>query len=402
MIAALSLVATALAGEYGAACDIFSPIAGTAGFSNGLSAVRIQAQTYGAGEFARRRLRSFTYLAWDMHIVAGAAQVPSYCADTEGKNAGEVYSQPLDLGATNFGLNAPLLRGGPLHSRGHLFYSSSVTQSVMGIRTASWAAPLLNVYPAVSAPLIGRTSASRGLSVYTVDWIGGAYLRSDVVSIQAGYTGTRGLYFDVTQEKVALFVNTVLAGGVSWSNAAYLMGGLQSFDPRVFGLQDKSIGMSSLFYRDLDQSDAPPPRQGEPEERLATNRLKTTHIRQEDMFRRFDVRGAWQFGPEARVREIAAAVHSESWYVRDGFDRDDDVTWYIRAGLVNLPDQPTLGVGGGLRPTLRADYEYQVGSQDVYGLRLSLRMNDPDLLDLYPFAYNALGANFELTYTGSP
>jgi hypothetical protein len=25
-------------------------------------------------------------------------------------------------------------------------------------------------------------------------------------------------------------------------------------------------------------------------------------------------------------------------------------------------------------------------------------MNDPELLDLYPFAYNALGVNVELTY----
>lgn len=400
MIVALSAALSASAGEYGEACSIFAPIAGTAGFENGLSAVRIQAQTYGAGEFARRRLRKLTWLAWDMHAVAGAAMVPSYCTDTEGKHAGEVYSQPLDLGATNFGLNIPLISRGPLNSRAHVFYASSVTQSVMGARALSWSAPMLNVYPAVAAPLIGRTSASRGLAVYTLDWIGGAYLKSDVISIQAGYTGTRGLYLDLTQEKVALFVNTVLADGVSLTDAAYLMGGLQSFDPRALGVDDEKIGMSSLFYRNLDQSDEPPGR-AQPDERVPRSRLKTTHLRQEDILRRFDVRAAWQFGEQSKIREIAAAVHSESWYTREDMDRSEEKTWYVRLGLVNLPDQPTLGVDGGIRPTVRADYEYQIGSQDVYGLRFSLRMNDPDLLDLYPFAYNALGVNFELTYTGS-
>jgi hypothetical protein len=396
------LAQAALAGTFGRACDVYAPIAGTAGFSNGLAAIRTQAATYGAGEFARRRLRGLTFYAWDMHVVVGAAQVPAICSDTVGKYAGKVYSQPLDMGATNLGLNLPLLDDGPFNSRAHVFYASSVTQSNMSDRAASWSLPLFNLYPATFAPLVGRTSMGRGLSVYALDWIGGAYLKSDIVSVQAGYTGTRGLYFDVTQEKVALFVNTVVSDGIQLSDAAYLMGGVQAFDPSQLGLGSDKVGTSSLFYRDLDQSDGPQETEEVeevPEVRRAKNRLKTTHIRQEDMFRMLDVRATWQFGPQARLRELAAAIHSDNWYTREGEERDEDKTWYLRAGLLDMPDEPLLGVKGGLRPTLRGDYEHKVGSEG-FGLRMSLRMNDPDLLDLYPFAYNALGFNFELSYTG--
>jgi hypothetical protein len=388
------LAQSALAGTFGVACDVYAPIAGTAGFDNGLAAIRTQAATYGAGEFARRRLRGLTFYAWDMHVVVGAAQVPAYCSDLEGKYAGKVYSQPLDMGATNLGINLPLLDDGPFNSRAHVFYASSVTQSNMGSRAASWSLPLFNLYPAAFAPFVGRTSMGRGLSVYALDWIGGAYLKSDIVSVQAGYTGTRGLYIDVTQEKVALFVNTVVSDGIQLSDAAYLMAGVQAFDPTELGLGSKEVGTSSLYYRDLDQADGPEPR-------IAKNRLKTTHIRQEDMFRLLDVRAAWQFGPQARIRELAAAIHSPGWYTREGEEREEDKTWYLRAGLLNMPDEPLLGVKGGLRPTLRGDYEHRVGYEG-FGLRMSLRMNDPDLLDLYPFAYNALGFNFEMTYEAAP
>lgn len=396
----LSAVAGAQTQKLGA-CESFQPIAGTAGFANGLAAVRTNAATYGAGAFARQRLRGRTYLAMDFHLVAGAAQVPSWCADSEGRISQQLYSQPLDLGATNLGVNLPIFEDGPVNSRLKAFYASSVTASVMGGRYLTWSGPLLNLYPAFLAPVIGRSSTGRGLAVYAVDWIGGATFGSDVVSVQAGYTGTRGLYLDVTQEKVALFVNTVLADGIQWSDASYLMGGISQFDPLELGADVEKVGMTSAFYRDIAQADAPESREVE-EERSLVDRLRTGHFRQEDVLRTFDLRAAWQFGPQGRLRELAAAAHSPEWYPRRDRRRSEDLSWYVRAGVVNLPDQPTLGVDGGVRPTLRADVWYQVGNTDVYGVRIAARMNDPDLLDLYPFAYNALGVNFELTYTGGP
>ncbi len=389
------LVAAASADEMQlSACEFWQPIGGTAGFANGLAAIRTNAQTYGAGAFARERLRGDDVLALDMHVVVGAAQVPVWCSDTTGKHAQSVYSQPLDVGATNLGLAIPLIQDGPLNLRARVFYASSVAQAVMGARALSWSMPLLNLYPAVAAPVIGRSSTGRGLTMYAVDWIGGGYLASDIVSVQAGYTGTRGLYVDVTQEKVALFFNTVLGDGVSLSDAQYLVGGVQQFDVEQLGADDPGFGLVSLFYRDLPQADA--------DEEVGggaglVDRLQTGHFRQEDMFGRYDLRAAWQFGAQGRLRELAVAYHTEGWYQREHRERQEERLFYARAGIVNLPDQPTLGVRGGVRPTARLDYIYDVGTTETLALRASFQYNDPDLLDLYPFAYNALGVHVELT-----
>lgn len=387
------LAASAWATTPFASCETYAPIGGTAGFDNALAAVRTNATTYGAGNFARSRLQEFNFIAWDMHEVFGAAMVPAYCADLEGRIAQEVYAQPVDLFATNLGFRAPILMEGPANSHFEVFYASSVTQSLSGNRAVSWAMPMFNLYPAVTAPFLGRSFAGRGVSVYTVDWIGGATFGSDIVSVQAGYTGTRGFYVDVSQEKVALFVNTILADGIQLSDASYLLGGVDGFDPTEVGLENDDVGLTSLFYRDLPQA-APSEEEERGPRRNVIERLRTGHFRQADMFGRFDVRAAWQFGAQARVRELAAAFHSPDWTPRDTSVTEG--SFYVRVGMVNLPDQPTLGVDGGVRPTIRADWRLQ--NPDAMGVRISLRMNDPELLDLYPFAYNALGVNVELTY----
>lgn len=383
------------------ACDIFQPVAGTAGFVNAIDAIRTNATTYSAGEFARRRLRGQNYLAMDFHVVAGAARVPAWCTGSGygGRRSGEMYFQPLDLGATNFGIDAPLLHDGPLHSSFQLFYASSVTQSNLGARALSWVAPLMNLYPAVGAPLLSGYSNGRGLFTYAVDWIGGAYLQSDVVSVQAGYTGSEGLYLDVTQEKIALFANTVFGDGIRWTDASYLLLGVDQFDPRRFGNDDERFGMTTAFYRDLPSGgtlEAPV----EGVTRRVSERLRTGHLRQEDIGRLLDVRTAYEFGERFRLRELAVAVHTKEWWRRPDQSFTEERNGYLRVGFVHLPDQPLLGVKGGIKPTLRGDYTFQLEEDDVFALRASARMNDPDLLDLYPFAYNALGINVELTYIG--
>ena len=399
---ALLVASVASAGNVWTPCERYAPIGGTAGFDNALAAVRTNAQTYGAGAFARDRLKWRNVAVIDFHIVAGAAQVPTLCDDIEGRNAQSIYRQPLDVAATNLGLALPLLKDGPLNSRFRFFYASSVTQSAIGVRAGSWSLPLMNLYPAAFAPVVGRSSTGRSIQAYAVDWIGGAYFGSDVVSVQAGYTGTRGLYLDVTQEKLALFANTVLSDGVRFDNASYLLAGLQQLDLLELGASEggiaSKVGVMSLFYRDLPQGEAAaeevPAQQDRPG---VIDRLKTGHLRQEDMLDRFDFRAAWQLGGQSRLRELAVAIHSEDWHERRGRKLpDSEAIFYVRAGLVNLPDQPTFGVQGGVRPTLRADVAYKQDGA-VLGVRASARMNDPDLLDLYPFAYNALGINVELT-----
>lgn len=389
-------------------CESYQPIGGTAGHTNGLTAMRTNAATYGAGTFARNRLQGANFMAMDFHYVAGAAQVPSWCADTEGVIAQEVYKQAMDLSATNFGFALPLLEDGPLNSRFRVFYASSVNSSTLGQRGGNIVTPLLNLYPAAAAPVVGNSRSARGLDTYTVEWIGGAYFGSDVVSIQAGYTGQRGLYLDVTQEKIALFFNSIFQGDFDLRSNPYLITGVQRFDPLKVGLDDmRKIGMFSGFYRELPWAGTETIETASlPTGRIvpdgALKKLQTGHIRQEDIYEAFDLRTAWMFGEGGGVRELQVGYHTKGWYqrVEDDFDAGDGA-FNVQAGMINLPDQPLLGVRGGPRPTLRADAVYYGGDNGEVQVRATARMNDPELLDIYPFAYNALGVNFEMTFVGS-
>ena len=76
------LGAAALASAPGMLCENGYPIGGTAGQINGLDAVRTNATTYSAGEFAKRRMLADTSLVMDFHYVAGAASVPGAIAAT--------------------------------------------------------------------------------------------------------------------------------------------------------------------------------------------------------------------------------------------------------------------------------------------------------------------------------
>jgi len=370
------------------ACDIFDPIGGTAGHDNALHATRTNASTYSAGTFARRRLRGLSVAAFDQHVVAGVTRVPSWCRDSEGRIAQEMYLQPVDLSAANLGLGGVLFRDGPLNSRFKVFYAASVTQTTTMPRAVMWTAPIFSLYTLAFAPVVGRSHTGTGVDAYTVDWIGGAYFGSDVISVQAGYTGGQGLYLDVTQEKIALFVNTLFDDGLSLEDANYLMTGIQGFDPAKENILPEEVGVTSAFYRRKTLIDSVEPD--------LVEQLRTGHLQQEDLGGLVDLRAAWQFGDQARLHEASIAVHTRQYIKR--LDRDpDEPQLYLRGGIVNLPDLPTMGVNGGIRPTVHADFKaYSFG--DVKGdVRVSVRVNDPELLVIFPYAYNAVGLNFEIT-----
>ena len=378
------------------ACDITYPIAGTAGFDNARQAVRINANTYAAGAFARRRMRKQVIMAMDAHSVYGVALVPSYCDRDNARRAGQVYMEPLDLHATNIGLNLPLLEDGPLNSKFRLFYASSVTTSTHWSRIGTAFAPMFNLYPAFFAPVVGSSSTGQGLGTYSVDWIGGALFRSDVISVQAGYTGRRGVYADVTQEKVALFVNGVLdelGDGLVAGDLSYWMGGLQDLDLQRTGAPSEA-GVTSLYarslplaQRDLERPDLPLP---------SSQLLRTGHVQQEDVLHMLDLNLAWQFGTESSsLRELTAAWHTEGWVVRDDRALDDGTQGYLRAGVVHLPGQPLRGIKGGVYPMFQGVMRI---TNDDASIKLIAQMNHPDLLDLYPFGVNAFGLAAELTW----
>jgi len=378
-------------------CGFAYPIAGTAGYANGRAAVRTNATTYAAGAFARRRMRGGVIGAMDLHAVYGAAMVPTYCDDPDSNRYETVYLDPLDLYATNVGFKIPIFDGGPADSKLRLFYASSVTTSTNWNRVFTFAAPMFNLYPALFAPVVGSTTTGSGLGTFAVDWIGGAHFRSDVVSVQAGYTGRRGVYADVTQERVALFVNGVvdrLGDGLTVDDLSYWMGGVEQLDPSRFGAEE-AVGMPSLFYRSLPQRARPDDEEGDDPRGEPTPLLRTGHLRHEDLADHWDANLAWQFGDGSSLRELTAAWHTGGWHTRADDDPSDQAQAFVRAGVVNLPDRPLLGVRGGIQPHLRAQWRKR---NDIVQLDASVYLNDPALLDLYPFATNAVGVNVEMSW----
>lgn len=380
------------------ACDISYPISGTAGFDNGRKAARINANTYAAGAFSRNRLRRQVVAAMDTHSVFGVAMVPSYCDRSTAKRANEIYLEPLDLHATNVGLKVPIVEDGPANSKFRLFYASSVTTSTHWSRLGTAWAPLFNLYPAFFAPVVGSSSTGQGLGTYAVDWIGGAMLRSDVVSVQAGYTGQRGFYADVTQEKVALFVNGIvdqLGDGFDTGDLAYWMAGLQELDLATTGAPTEA-GMTSLYARSIPLAERDLER---PEVRLPSSQLlRTGHFEQKDVLSSWDVDLAWQFGEStSSLRQFTVAWHTPTWYDREGRGYDEDAAGYLRVGVVHLPDQPLRGIRGGTYPMIQGIFRV-VNPDDSVDLKLIAQMNHPELLDLYPFGVNAFGFAAEMSW----
>jgi hypothetical protein len=391
------LASTAWAQALWDGCGNHQPIAGTAGYENARNAVRTTVSTYGAGSFARRRLRANTGLVLDMHAIYNVARVPHACDFGESVYDGAIYTQPFDVAATNIGLRAPVFDDGPANSALRVFYASSVVTGTTWAGPVLWTVPMFNLYPAFAAPVVGRSNAYVGVSAYTVDWIGGASLRSDVVSLQAGYTGNRGLYLDVTQDRFGLFTNGILQeiarDGFTLDNLAYLMGGVQHLDhARAFGLDDE-VGRSSLYARVLPQErqdegevDAPEAQRARP--------LQTIHLAQDSILDQWDLNVTTQLLGGARLRELGVAFHSTGWHIREGNRNLEGEKFYARAGLVSLPPQPLFGVEGGLLPSLRLEYVKRLSQIQ---LKLTAYLNEPEVLDLYPYAYNALAISADLT-----
>jgi hypothetical protein len=379
-------------------CGNHAPVAGTAGYTNARNAVRTTVSTYGAGAFARRRLRKNTGFVMDMHAVYNVARVPHTCDFGESAFDGTYYMQPFDVAATNMGLRLPLLSKGPANSSLRAFYASSVVTGTTWAGPALAAVPMFNLYPAFAAPVVGRGNAYVGISAYTVDWIGGAAFRSDVVSFQAGYTGNRGLYLDITQDRYGLFTNgivqEIVRDGFTADNLAYLMGGIQHLDhAEAFGLDEK-VGRTSLFARTLPQE-----RQDEGEEDVPdaekAKPLRTVHLAQDSLWEQWDVNLTGQLLGGARLREAGVAFHSEGWHIRSGGKDLEGSKFFVRAGVVSLPPQPLFGVDGGLLPSLKAEYVKRLDDRE---LKLSAYLNEPEVLDLYPYAYNAFAVNAEITF----
>lgn len=397
-------------------CEFNHPIAGSAGFTNAQTGRRTNRNTYSAANFAERALiddsPEFQW-ALEWNATFNVARVPTLCADRDVGTTDKqrVYAEPLDLYASNMALSFET------HSVG-AFYSASVTQSVMGQRWFVLPTMIIQMYPMVSAPFVGVWQTGDGVASYSLDWIGGAHVDTRWFGARVGYTGIGGGYASFDERTVGLFGTLAIpldgsdpfAGQTPWS---FLKTGLDRFDLGRFGLGKvaRQVGMTSLFFRDLPYGDALAEVAegvaggGKADEAelldtargLAEGRLRTLHFQQDNVWERFDVDIAVAVSPELQLYDSMIAFHSPG-YVRgrlidkDAYARREGQEGFLlKAGVVSLPAQYSLGVEGGTYFTARAEYRSKVG---VYVILL---FNDPEQLALYPFAVNALSARVSLT-----
>lgn len=414
------LVASALAG-WVPGCEFNYPIAGSAGFSNAQAARQTNRNTYSAAAFAERALvDGGPPFQWVMewNSTFNAARVPTLCGDEDlGERKQRLYEEPLDLYASNLALTFEAKGVG-------LFYSASVTQSMLGFRYAAVPTLITQLYPLTAAPLVGVWQRGDGVASYSLDWIGGAHVDTRWFGARAGYTGIGGAYASFDERFLGVFGSTALdfAPGERVTPWTFLRAGLDRFDPAALGGEKVSdaIGLTSFFVRDLpfaegtaEAAEASGGAKGFPASAKAftadpkaegasggasggAERLRTLHFEQQNVYGRFDVAFAYALKPRLQVFEGHLAAHSPDYHPGrlTGRARDDE-GWLVKAGVVQLPPQYALGVKGGTYVSARAEYSPQEG---VYFMAL---FNDPDQLALYPFATNAVSVRVSVDLEGS-
>ena len=392
-----------------AECGIQYPIAGSAGFTNAQAGRRTNRNTYSAAAFAEQAMTDGSpegLFALQWNATFNAASVPTLCGD--GTLPGDdrrqhIYNEPLDLYASN------LLFAFDTKSFG-AFYSASVTQSIMGMRVAAVPALIIQMYPLVSAPVVGIWQRGDGVSSYSLDWIGGAHVDTKWFGARVGYAGIGGLYSSFDERTVGLFgtVDVPLDRSIVENPWNFLRTGLDRLDPSQFGAADvgKIIGMTSIFFRDLpfgeeavtdDTSDtsgdttavASLPEGSTATRSLTDARLKTFHFEQKNIGQIVDVDLSYAISPKPQIFNGLLGIHSPGYQL--GHDAEVGAELepgaMVKIGIVRLPAQYALGLEGGTYFAARAELRLDETTTFL------LLFNDPEQLALYPYATNALTVN---------
>jgi|GEM_PF-1600110 len=393
-------------------CQNTSPIAGTAGYRNARSAITTNATTYGAAQWAQRNLFPLVHGpihpdhwtgGWgtETNLVFTATRVPSlelgYPFGSCPYNY-RVSMRPLDLGASNFGFAARRGRVG-------LFYAASMTWSspafannaARGMMTGSYA--IWGGVGAIAAPLMGKLDYDTGVGTITADWIAGASIDATYVQAEAGYVGSQGFYGNVEEGRVGFFGSALLQRGLK---------GLPFFKAGADRVESPA-GMSSVYARKLplqalprylDTTGTPAPGTDDQIE----DSLQTAHLEQRNLGGRFDLLAAYAWKPRPQLFDAQAAIHSKGYHqaraANDAAEQSQGMTgqestgWIIQGGVVNLPDLWYYGVQGGIHGSAHLE----VTGTLAEGLYVQGRLlwNDPELLALYPFAYDAVWLSYRM------
>jgi hypothetical protein len=387
-------------------CGNPSAIFGTAGFANLQAGVDTNANTYSAAAFAERlgveqrakdadgerALRGF--VVWEVNETFDVARVPTFHP-----RVAEVQQPDCDpefrVAMRGADLQATQLAGvfGSRHFGGFFAASQTsgqVTSTDNLLRMTNWGYlyPLYSTVPLVLSPFFAGQGRS-GTTVFTLDAVYGAWLDTQWVVAKAGYTKSSGLFATARDTTVGLFATAVVRP--EDGSVPVLRAGIQKFDPgRSFGDRVSVFGMPSAYYRDLPLA-APA---GLDATTARHERLRTAHVELEDVGRMFDAVTTFRASPEPALSEATLSIHHPDYHLRPGDDPDQgQALLSAGGGMVQLLEQPSLGVEGGRYASARVQLGYRTAGSAVW---LLLHVNDAEQLALYPFARNALSTQLHV------
>lgn len=398
LLAAAALVAaatgTANAQPMSNAYGGIEAIPNNVSFNTVLRASDTNATVFGAASIAERvvfpKLREdgdwlFRFVS---NTTYGGVTVPvSYITDDAHIRYG---ISPVDFSAVS-------LCGGIRTGNLGLFYASSMTSTTLApgigeraINGTVWALDL-------AAASLGGTKISKYSERTDInggntqaDFIVGAQYDLGFMQARAGYVGSQGLFTNVSQADVRAFLSSVFdttIGGVP-----YLRTGVEKLPLEPLGLDD---AMSSVFVRKITMV---APFQDEVNttyedlRRAASFNLWTAHLQQLSIAKRFDLLVAVDMSTGTGLQELRAGFHSPLFHGSAPKDPDDEPEpeegWGIEAGIVRVPSMYYYGMQGGTKLSLALEARAPAG-------RIKLSRNDPDLLAVFPFAYDAWNFSWE-------
>jgi hypothetical protein len=368
-------------------------------FNTVLRASDTNASVFGAANMAEqvvfpalRKDEDFVF-RFVSNTIYGGLTVPVDYLNSQGNVA--VGMHPVDFSAVS------LCAGYRLGDLG-LFYASSMTGTVLApniggraVNGTFWAFDLAmaSVGGAKVEELSDESDINGGNT--QADFIVGAQYDLGFVQARAGYVGTTGLFTNVSQSDLRLFFTSVFEAEMG--NVPYLRTGIDRLPLDELDLEG---AMASLFVRKVRMV-APFEPQANAAQDLASLRDAasfdrwTGHLQQLSIAKHIDVLAAADFRSGVSLHELRAGWHTEGFHRLVPTDPDDDVQpeegWGIHAGYIHVPDMYYYGLQGGAKLSLTAEARAPVG-------RIKISRNDPELLAVFPFAYDAWSFSWELGF----
>jgi hypothetical protein len=372
-------------------------------------AQQTNAATYGALQFANDtlipRVQAASDEEWDGEAIVfalradnlfGVATVPAMTVPsdiTSDCKASDWVAAPADLMTNRLGFARQWKNGG-------FFYAVSVNG--YGLHTSQdtrFGAPYMlmavNMAYAFGAPLLPAGTRVGQRFTLTWDWVGGARFTPGSLDLRAGYLGSQGFYSNIAEQRSSLFVGsafTALPKDLSSASLPWVLAGLTRV-PLPDELVEK-IGRTRTFARRLrwvspvstagvaNAAAAEALRAAAPSLDVWTGHIEQVGLMEDHL----DVRVVGGLAPTPFLHEASVGWRSDGLTPESEFE--DDFGWGISAGVVTMPAAAFYGIQPGPKLALSAT----IGGEASGGGSLmgGLRLNQTELLDVHPYAVNAV------------